>query len=163
MSMGKREWVFALAIIFVFVIVLFLGFGVAGNIINIQADIEAGDSYTAIDVSNNSINFGSLKKGEVSAYKVITVNNTGTDKINLTLSMLDYSGTIFNYIFVRKSPGNDADYLPLNKFSFTLDSGKDQDLRFILDLRNYPNPIYKNTHLSTNITVSAMPLNWAVG
>jgi len=143
--------------------VVFIGFGIAGNVISVEATVTATDSYTSIDVSNTLIDFGNVKRGEVSAYKVITVNNTGTENLLVTLGFANYTGTIFDYIYVRKSPGNDADYLPIGQFNFSLSRGDDQDLRFRLDLTNYTLPVYQTRRLTANIIVNAMPSGWAFG
>jgi hypothetical protein len=131
----------------------------AGNTFTVEANISASDTYTAIDVDKGAINFGKLKKGEASDYQTITINNTGTSNVFITLELQNYSQNIFNYIYVRKSPGSDSDYVRIGQFNFTLSRNDAQALRLVLNLTNYPSPIYQdiNGHRA-NVLTRAMPL-----
>lgn len=150
---------FSILIFLLLVGITFMALGVADDTIIVEADVKASDSFTAIEVDKNYINFGIVSK-TIARYDTININNTGSEDVNITFELQNYSGKIFEYIYVRKSPGSPSDYLPIKQFSVVVnsDDGNGQDLRFILNLSKYPSPIYQDAHLIANITIKAMPL-----
>lgn len=144
------------------ILICLFGFFVrANNQISVGADIKSTESYTSFDVYPNNISFGQISRGGSSERFKVSLNNTGTQdiKINFLLNGGNYTQKIFDYIYIRKTPGSDASYVKIANFNFTLLKGDNQDIYFVLNLTSYPDPIYGDMigH-QTNITTVAVPV-----
>ena len=159
-----RNWQsFSVVLVIVLFVIFFyfVFFAGANNQISVEVDVRATDSYTSVDVYPNSIDFGEVSKGGASDRFKVTINNTGTE--NVMVSFLinggNYTQKIFDYIFVRKTPGNDINYTKIKNFNFSLASGSDQELYFVLNLSSYADPIYGDMigH-RVNVTTVVVPV-----
>ena len=159
-----RNWRGFSVVLLIVLFVIFFSFVFfvnANNQISVEVDVRATDSYTSVDVYPNSIDFGEVSKGGASDRFKVTINNTGTENVFVSFSINggNYTQKIFDYIFVRKTPGNDINYTKIKNFNFSLNNRNDQDLYFIVNLSSYTDPVYGDMigH-KANITAVIIPI-----
>ena len=154
--MSKKILFFAGAL----VVFLGLSFALADNVVHIEADVIARDSYLMIEVDNSSINFGEISRGEVSDPQKVCVNNIGTEDIRITPKLnSSYTDDIFENIYIKRYSTSDSTYTIIGLFNTTVNSANEVCIWLRLDLSNYTDPIYADMlNHNTDVIINAVPI-----
>jgi|SRR3989344_1007378 len=147
--------------IFLFMLVASVFFVSAGNVVNIHATVPADASYLMVEVSPNSVDFGTVDKNTTSSEEKVCVNNTGTENVSLTPQLpSDYSGKILKNVEIRTFGGPTSSYKKIGLYSVGLNSTNPPDdqkcMWFRLNLGNYTDPVYLSEQ-NEEVTIIAVP------
>jgi hypothetical protein len=157
-----RNWRGFSVVLLIVLFVIFFSFVFfvnANNQISVEAGILSSDQYTMINAEDSYLYFGNISKGEASSSQSTCINNTGTNDVSLSFSVVG-GGSFSNYLFIKNYSG--GNYSSLGSYALSLgtsSSDRRKCVRFILNLTDYSSPIYSSfTSYRANVTISAVPI-----